>query len=234
MSRVPWQEINGFRIRRSCLLDNSFTITITIILKLLLPDDATWLVHRLSCFIFWFLAELISSALSSALFATDLVSTLVFSDLLQSDGLEDTFLKGIRCSRNCSSFGFHSRGNVCQRMCCRVYNCRLGNDVFTVPCCMGNVTTEPLSSNGLLFCAFPTAHFRLSDSVYRVLLSNGLFELVVRPRVLTSHWLGTNARSDILTFRWHATILSQLSSWGTKERHKNHQQGQSRVLANHD
>jgi hypothetical protein len=79
----------------------------------------------------------------------------------------------------------------------RVYNCRLGNDVFTVPC-VGNITTEPLSSNGFLCCAFLTAHFRLSGSVYWAFLSNGLFQFVVRPRVITSRCLTMDARSDIL------------------------------------
>jgi hypothetical protein len=85
VSGVTRQEINGFRIRWSCVLDNSFTITLTITLKSRLPDDATWLVRRLSHFVFWFLAELVSSALSSAPFASDLVSALFSSDLVLSD-----------------------------------------------------------------------------------------------------------------------------------------------------
>jgi hypothetical protein len=112
---VMRQEVNGFWIRRSCLLDKLFTIAITITQKSRLPHDATWLVRRLSCFIFWFLAELVSSALSSALFASVLFSSVLTSALfsavltcsqfssdlfclvpyiLQSDSLEDTFFKG--------------------------------------------------------------------------------------------------------------------------------------------
>jgi hypothetical protein len=74
----------GFRIRWSCVLDTSFTIKITITLKWRLPDDATWLVRRHSRFIFWFLAKLVSSALTSAPFASDLTSALVSSDRLSS------------------------------------------------------------------------------------------------------------------------------------------------------
>jgi hypothetical protein len=107
------------------------------------------------------------------------------SYLLQPDGLGDTFVKGLRCSGNCSSSGLHSHGNVCQCMRCRVYNFRLGNNVFIVPC-MGNIVTEPLSSNGLRCCVFLTA------------LSQKL--------ILTSRCLAMDAHSDILPFRRHATI----------------------------
>jgi hypothetical protein len=44
---VTRQETNGFQIRRSCLLDKLFTITITITQKSHIPHDATWLVCRL-------------------------------------------------------------------------------------------------------------------------------------------------------------------------------------------
>jgi hypothetical protein len=43
LSRVRGSVTNncGFRIRLSCLLGNSFTVTITVTLKLRFPDDAT-------------------------------------------------------------------------------------------------------------------------------------------------------------------------------------------------
>jgi hypothetical protein len=47
---------------------------------------------------------------------------------------------------------FHIRGNslfISALSRERVYNCRLGNDVFTSPCSR-NMTTEPLRSNGRL------------------------------------------------------------------------------------
>jgi hypothetical protein len=50
--------------------------------------------------------------------------SLAFSDLkylLQSEELEDTFLKVIRCSGTCSSSGFHSHGNVWKCTRCRIY-----------------------------------------------------------------------------------------------------------------
>jgi hypothetical protein len=51
----------------------------------------------------------------------------------------------------------------------RIYNLRLGNDVFTASCCSRIITIEPLSRNRRLCCAFLTAHFRLSGrtSQYR-------------------------------------------------------------------
>jgi hypothetical protein len=102
---------------------------------------------------------------------------------LQSNGLEDSFLKGIRCSGNCSSSGLNSRGNVCQctRSRVKVLKRCLGNVVFCVPCCMENIFTEPLSNNGRL-C------MRCLGNVFK------------------SRCLVTGARSDIWAFRRHAAV----------------------------
>jgi hypothetical protein len=61
-----------------------------------------------------------SSAPFSDLFSVELTCSVfcLVCYIPQSNGLEDTFLKGIHCSGNCSSSGFQSRGNVCQCTCC--------------------------------------------------------------------------------------------------------------------
>jgi hypothetical protein len=75
---VTRQEINGFRIKWSCLLDNSFKIRIKIALKERFPDDATWLVRRLLV-LGW--AGFFCSHLSSVRLWSGLRSGLLWSDL---------------------------------------------------------------------------------------------------------------------------------------------------------
>jgi hypothetical protein len=76
VSGVPWQEIDGFRNRWNCLLDNSFTITTTITPKWRLPDDATWLARRL-----WSTSDLVFSLVFSDLAFSDLLWSLLWSGL---------------------------------------------------------------------------------------------------------------------------------------------------------
>jgi hypothetical protein len=94
MYLVTRREINGFRIRRSYLLDKLFTIAITITQKSCISYDATWLVRRLSRFVFWLMAKLVSSVLSSALFPSVLTSSQ-FSSVLtiaESDSESESYV----------------------------------------------------------------------------------------------------------------------------------------------
>jgi hypothetical protein len=104
----------------------------------------------------------------------------------QSDRLEDTILKGICCSGNCSSSGFYSRGNVCQ--CTR---------------CLGNVFSF---LDNTLISSLAIGRYR--NNAYKAVARQwtSLYALS-RKRVLKSRCLAMDVRSDILAFRRHTTIF---------------------------